>query len=1333
MLTKGAIGNLINRYKAVLTKCNLINVFGSLAVASILVMGSAGTALSNDGMEYYTPKTYDFTNYPDITKSPVYGRNFKLLLSTNEGEQQYWTSIEDFFNDEELTKQLERTLFVGYDKNNQKKSNYSININKEITNIIFGGRYGGNLQNLIGEYSDVNSVEIKMNPNAVIYGELNGGGIAAGWRLAETNENGEEIVLRGNKDGVKSRSKVTTTTININGGALYPIGEENNEVKGAGGYTYIRGGGASMNGGQIRVGTATINISGSAGNTGNGKGQASIPYLPYTSIMGGGTNGGRYATIINSDTLATRENLLGEEKIHDGYQKIGWYITENDEKPGTDEVYWYNKTDNAIINIDKMAYRKNILGIDGSYSPKEITWLGSTIFAGGDNSLVRNSTINLTDSSVGTVFSGGECYGVTENTTINLKNSIIFDFYTGAKDDTSEGVGLPHKTQHDGLVGTVTVNMRENSAVCSYSGQIFDNEGATYTATRADGKVISVTWQDSGKLASDLKSWTNPNKTRLNSTLIFTTDGTNNRLYLKDGFTSDAYLASAQAVMDSKVSEGKIEVIRTGKSDRTIGSSGVPSTGDSHRNSPSYVVEDTSFSAGYADVAGANLNIEKNSNDEATTIHLTGIAEVKDYYHNPTDEGTGQVFNTDYATRELLTLKNSSTAIENLAIGNGCTLRLGNETEHTGGTLSGTVSLGDATSNGTIDVVGGRFTLDKVEANAGDTIIVGSANSSAKLILGDETNLNGATVFLDPAWTGIAEQDVIENATHMVRTNGTVDANYIVGQNSVLTLAKGMSDADAEQETYDNFNDLAESGVHWGEDGITAALSLLTPHTIADGTSITVDGSKQHQGASTPAVASSGSSGDAYFAKNSLFMIGEDALGQKDASGNDIPALSGDKLTIADDAKIAMPSAESGKSYTVAKFTNTERQGNQTGWTGDNVLINKVVNGEASLDADGNLVITATESTINSAYLPQNAIDAWRKNHGEGVGSDFFSAALASDVDDTLSVNTVNEVTQASVTAGVQNTALRLADAASENVLHHLSLGNFDSGNSIHADGTDFWATPMYGNTYTSGMSASGASVRGNYGGIAFGADTQVGEVLGGKVRVGAALNGGGGKSETKGTATTTQNDYNFGGINLYAGWNKGNINVIAGLGYGIGDNEVTMALPASMKMGTAKADVDTSVITADLRAEYQLKSNWLDILPHAGVRYTALRTDSHDLKVNGSVLNSVDAETQHIVQFPIGVTLTKNIDAWGWNVKPQVDVSVIPAAGDKDMNTKVRFSGVDAVDSIDTRIMDSTSWSGMVGIQASKGNLSLGLNYGIQASSHETDQRVQASIGWKF
>ena len=47
-LTKGAIGNLINRYKAVLKKCHLMNTFGSLAVAGMLIMGGVGVAVAAD-------------------------------------------------------------------------------------------------------------------------------------------------------------------------------------------------------------------------------------------------------------------------------------------------------------------------------------------------------------------------------------------------------------------------------------------------------------------------------------------------------------------------------------------------------------------------------------------------------------------------------------------------------------------------------------------------------------------------------------------------------------------------------------------------------------------------------------------------------------------------------------------------------------------------------------------------------------------------------------------------------------------------------------------------------------------------------------------------------------------------------------------------------------------------------------------------------------------------------------------------------------------------------------------------------------------------------------
>lgn len=68
-LTKGAIGNLINRYKAVLKKCHLMNTFGSLAVAGMLVMGGAGMAVAADadkpleGKNDYSSKTDPKVNH----------------------------------------------------------------------------------------------------------------------------------------------------------------------------------------------------------------------------------------------------------------------------------------------------------------------------------------------------------------------------------------------------------------------------------------------------------------------------------------------------------------------------------------------------------------------------------------------------------------------------------------------------------------------------------------------------------------------------------------------------------------------------------------------------------------------------------------------------------------------------------------------------------------------------------------------------------------------------------------------------------------------------------------------------------------------------------------------------------------------------------------------------------------------------------------------------------------------------------------------------------------------------------------------------------------------
>lgn len=65
-MTKRAIGNLVNRYRAVLKKCRLLNVFGSLLLAGGCIFGMAQVAVAEDVI--LTQKNIHFrsdSNNPD--------------------------------------------------------------------------------------------------------------------------------------------------------------------------------------------------------------------------------------------------------------------------------------------------------------------------------------------------------------------------------------------------------------------------------------------------------------------------------------------------------------------------------------------------------------------------------------------------------------------------------------------------------------------------------------------------------------------------------------------------------------------------------------------------------------------------------------------------------------------------------------------------------------------------------------------------------------------------------------------------------------------------------------------------------------------------------------------------------------------------------------------------------------------------------------------------------------------------------------------------------------------------------------------------------------------
>ncbi len=287
----------------------------------------------------------------------------------------------------------------------------------------------------------------------------------------------------------------------------------------------------------------------------------------------------------------------------------------------------------------------------------------------------------------------------------------------------------------------------------------------------------------------------------------------------------------------------------------------------------------------------------------------------------------------------------------------------------------------------------------------------------------------------------------------------------------------------------------------------------------------------------------------------------------------------------------------------------------------------------------------------------------------------------------------------------------------------------------LHKEGADLWASVLYRNTDRSGLKAGNFSSNydNDFGGIIVGTD-YTGIAIGSeKYRLGAALSYGKGDSKSRGDFNHTKNDYDTYGANIYGGWNNANANIVVDIGYLKGDNDLKQDVSAALG-GNLKANVDTKVWTAGVKAEYRMATGMMDVTPHIGARYMNLKTDSFNTRNDLGTVFHNDSETQNLWQFPIGVTFGGNYQsATGWTVKPKFDVSVIPASGDRDVKTRVNVPGVNAVDSASADMMDNLSWRGMLGLEVQRGDTSFGLQAGYQKSDDARSRGLMLSFGHQF
>ncbi|MDY3273416.1 MAG: autotransporter domain-containing protein [Duodenibacillus sp.] len=276
--------------------------------------------------------------------------------------------------------------------------------------------------------------------------------------------------------------------------------------------------------------------------------------------------------------------------------------------------------------------------------------------------------------------------------------------------------------------------------------------------------------------------------------------------------------------------------------------------------------------------------------------------------------------------------------------------------------------------------------------------------------------------------------------------------------------------------------------------------------------------------------------------------------------------------------------------------------------------------------------------------------------------------------------------------------------------------------------GRTLWATPLYNKTkadaFKAGNFTSGSDV--DLYGITVGADVVVRD----DTRLGAALYAGSGKADSRGSLATTKNDFDFYGAALYFGHSAGAWSFMGDMGFGYVTNDVKQT-----NHGVVKADMDSTVFTASLKAKYAFAVGGMQVAPFAGLRLNHVDSKNYSAKTNaqGTILDS-HGTAKSYAQVPLGVQLSRDfMTQTGWTMKPALDLAVTPVLGSKNLTETIRFTGVGKDVTTSSEVLDRVRYSAVLGVSGGKDKVGFGVSVGYSGSKNTDAFAVKANVRWTF
>ena len=611
--------------------------------------------------------------------------------------------------------------------------------------------------------------------------------------------------------------------------------------------------------------------------------------------------------------------------------------------------------------------------------------------------------------------------------------------------------------------------------------------------------------------------------------------------------------------------------------------------------------------------------------------------------------------------------------------------------ENAQGTISHEVEMAE---NSQLVVDAGTFEINTVSGSG--MIAVGNQNAAGNLTVG--TLDHKGMIFIDPAW--VDGQPMSEGSFLTVEqvSGDGLKADVIVGQNSTFVYG---ADKQAAVEAFD------ATKLQYGKDAIQAVMYIGAPLKVTTTGSIYLNGKLDNM--PTQGYEGLPQGGGVKLAAGTLAMFNVAGLTDKTF------ALEADgTVEIDKEAKISLVNAE---------ITDTGigviKAGAVEGVTAENIN-DVIVNANALMDVT--LALNGNQITYTAERLAAGAdtlvgteladlLNTWQDaglSYEEGTesadrGTKFLSR-LAYHTQfgvqtEAQAVEISNQAAALAATSGVYNAALDASELMNRSLDRRMTLtGNFD-----RTDGVTVWADVLGGFNQAKDLYGNGGYDMDLYGAV-LGADT----VAPCGAIVGAAVTVGKGDGGSKDAAIDVDNDVDFVGVSLYGSHRMGNFNSKIDIGYMHTKSDLS-ATAFGMDIGE---EVKADAWTLGLGGEYLYKLGSIDIVPHAGLRWTRLDVDGY----TGAL--KTESDTMDIFTVPLGVAFSGNVNVGSWSVAPMADISVVPSFGDDEATSKVRWST--ATETIKTQVIDDAPVQMTLGVNAQTGNWTVGASYELDVGGDE-------------